>query len=264
MLTIAIICDILKHNLILHFVERDGIVCFGTQKMLANLNFEYFDLLNDSIFDCGIKLKCNILIKENQYVPEFRLTNLSDIKDVQYEYQEEELEDMSIKEALEEAKERTREIFNLSQTDEKGNPINYKSDENNINTEELNPNTNIKKDFFSTLRNEPGFNGGYSTRETTRHPENKTWVYVLNETYNNNMEILGYLELIMNITSQGNFVSASWYVPTLDVLNKYEIDRFIHLIFNCRGVLCFYTTYEQLRERVNFFIQDKKFTANFM
>lgn len=67
--TMAIVTDVINSNMILHSVERDGIVCFGTSDQILRLSFKNFDKVNQKIFSGGLELTLKYLTKLGEKPP---------------------------------------------------------------------------------------------------------------------------------------------------------------------------------------------------
>nr|AYB71432.1 hypothetical protein [Trachelomonas grandis] len=82
LLTISLVIDIVNCQIILHSVERDGIVCFATAKQLSQLSFKNFEIINNNLFSGGIEISCKYLTMVGETPPIFHVQNKADIDKV--------------------------------------------------------------------------------------------------------------------------------------------------------------------------------------
>lgn len=79
LLTIALVYDVTSQGILLHSIERDGIVCFASEKKVKLLQFKLFQKLNKKFFEEGIKLSSKLLLKEGDSMPTILFKDLRDI-----------------------------------------------------------------------------------------------------------------------------------------------------------------------------------------
>jgi len=71
LLTMALIYDLINCGIIIHSIERDGVVAFANDYQLFNLQFSQYKFVHQSVFgDVPISLSCNLLMNQDEKLPE--------------------------------------------------------------------------------------------------------------------------------------------------------------------------------------------------